>query len=53
MLPIAIEFDHSQTTGQLRIGGQADVIVYSGDNVIFNTIGKLWIRFVSLMSYVR
>lgn len=53
MLPIAIEFDHSQTTGQLRIGGQADVIVYSGDNVIFNSIGKLWIRFVSFMSYVR
>lgn len=53
MLPIAIEFDHSQATGLLRIGGQADVIVYSGDNVIFNTIGKLWIRFVSLMSYVR
>lgn len=53
MLPIAIEFDHSQTTGQLRIGGQADVIVYSGDNIVFNSIGKLWIRFVSLMSYVR
>ncbi|PQJ88833.1 HlyD family secretion protein [Aliivibrio sifiae] len=53
MLPIAIEFDHSQTTGLLRIGGQADVIVYSGNNIVFNTIGKLWIRFVSLMSYVR
>ncbi len=53
MLPIAIEFEHSQTTGLLRIGGQADVIVYSGDNIVFNTIGKLWIRFVSLMSYVR
>jgi multidrug resistance efflux pump len=53
MLPIAIQFDHSQTTGLLRIGGQADVIVYSGDNIVFNTIGKLWIRFVSLMSYVR
>jgi len=53
MLPISIEFDHSQATGLLRIGGQADVIVYSSDNFIFNTIGKLWIRFVSLMSYVR
>lgn len=53
MLPISIEFDHSQASGLLRIGGQADVIVYSGDNFIFNSIGKLWIRFVSLMSYVR
>lgn len=53
MLPISIEFEHSQASGLLRIGGQADVIVYSGDNFIFNSIGKLWIRFVSLMSYVR
>lgn len=53
MLPISIEFDHSEASGLLRIGGQADVIVYSDDNFIFNTIGKLWIRFVSLMSYVR
>ncbi|KOO15602.1 secretion protein [Vibrio xuii] len=53
MLPISIEFEHSEASGLLRIGGQADVIVYSGDNFIFNTIGKLWIRFVSLMSYVR
>ena len=53
MLPIAIEFDREQTSGLLRIGGQADVIVYSGNNVVFNAIGKLWIRFVSWMSYVR
>jgi len=53
MLPISIEFDHAEASGLLRIGGQADVIVYSGDNFIFNTIGKLWIRFVSMMSYVR
>ncbi|MGF1786691.1 HlyD family secretion protein [Photobacterium swingsii] len=53
MLPISIEFNHQEVSGLLRIGGQADVIVYSGDNPIFNTIGKLWIRFVSFMSYVR
>ncbi|MGV2989349.1 HlyD family secretion protein [Vibrio sp. E150_011] len=53
MLPVMIEFNTNDTTGQLRIGGQADVIVYTGDNTIFNTLGRLWIRFVSWMSYVR
>ncbi|MCX2788995.1 HlyD family secretion protein [Vibrio sp. Sgm 5] len=53
MLPIAIEFDRQEVTGMLRVGGQADVIVYSGDNFVFNTLGKLWIRLLSVLSYVR
>ncbi|MGF1695145.1 HlyD family secretion protein [Vibrio lamellibrachiae] len=53
MLPISIEFNHEDAKGLLRVGGQADVIVYSDDNFVFNSIGKLWIRFISLMSYVR
>ena len=53
MLPITIEFERNDVSGLLRVGGQADVIVYSGDNFIFNAIGKLWIRFISVLSYVR
>ncbi len=57
MLPISIEFDPEDAKGLLRIGGQADVIVYSGDdsvlNTLFNSIGKIWIRLVSWLSYVR
>ncbi|MCK6263521.1 HlyD family secretion protein [Vibrio sp. ZSDE26] len=53
MLPISIEFNHEDAQGLLRVGGQADVIVYSDDNFVFNSIGKLWIRFISVMSYVR
>lgn len=53
MLPVSIEFDKSDTTGLLRIGGQADVVVYTDDSTIFNLLGKLWIRVVSWMSYVR
>ncbi|WP_406707702.1 HlyD family secretion protein [Vibrio methylphosphonaticus] len=53
MLPVMIEFNPEDTKGQLRIGGQADVVVYTGNNVIFNSLGKLWIRAVSWMSYVR
>ncbi|EDK30677.1 hypothetical secretion protein [Vibrionales bacterium SWAT-3] len=53
MLPITIEFEREAMQGMLRVGGQADVIVYSGDNFVFNAIGKLWIRFISVLSYVR
>ncbi|BBM66799.1 hemolysin secretion protein D [Vibrio alfacsensis] len=53
MLPIAIEFDREEVSGMLRVGGQADVIVYSGNNFVFNAIGKLWIRIKSVLSYVR
>ncbi|MEZ8824447.1 HlyD family secretion protein [Vibrio amylolyticus] len=53
MLPISIEFNTKDAQGLLRVGGQADVIVYSSDNFVFNTIGKFWIRFISWMSYVR
>lgn len=53
MLPVSIEFDTTDTTGLLRIGGQADVVVYTSDNGIFNLLGKAWIRLVSWMSYVR
>ncbi|NOH80409.1 HlyD family secretion protein [Vibrio sp. RE86] len=53
MLPITIEFERQEVSGMLRIGGQADVIVYSEDNFIFNMIGKVWIRVVSVLSYVR
>ncbi|GMQ46586.1 HlyD family secretion protein [Vibrio sp. 10N] len=53
MLPVSIEFDTADTTGLLRIGGQADVVVYTSDNGLFNLLGKAWIRLVSWMSYVR
>ncbi|MEJ2765384.1 HlyD family secretion protein [Photobacterium sp. MCCC 1A19761] len=53
MLPILIEFDHTQARGVLRVGGQADVIVYAADSTVFNLIGKAWIRLISWLSYVR
>ncbi len=53
MLPITIEFNQQEVTGLLRVGGQADVIVYANENSLFNAIGWVWIRFISLLSYVR
>jgi multidrug resistance efflux pump len=51
--PVIIGFDPGTASGLLRVGGQADVIVYTGRNPILNLIGKLHLRIRSLLSYVR
>jgi len=51
--PVVVRFDVDETQGLLRVGGQVDVIVYTGNNLILNGIGKLRIRLSSLLSYVR
>jgi len=51
--PVVVRFDVDETQGLLRVGGQVDVIVYTGNNLILNAIGKLRIRLSSLLSYVR
>jgi len=33
------------------LNGQADVIVYTGDNWLMNNLGKAWIRLMSWLSY--
>jgi multidrug resistance efflux pump len=48
---IAIESDGARKF--LRPGGQVDVVVYSGHNVLLNALGKLKIRLSSVISYVR
>ncbi|WP_394241566.1 HlyD family secretion protein [Vibrio astriarenae] len=53
MLPITVEFDRLEAKGLLRVGGQADVIVYTNEGFFFNAIGKLWIRLKALLSYAR
>lgn len=36
----------------LREGGQADIITYTGDNTLFNGLGKVWIWITSQLSYI-
>ncbi|WP_291983102.1 HlyD family secretion protein [Candidatus Accumulibacter sp. ACC005] len=52
--PVAIEFDAGEAArlGRVRPGGQAEVMVYSGDNVIMNLLGAAYIRLMSLLSYL-
>jgi multidrug resistance efflux pump len=52
--PVAVEFDPSereQLRG-VRIGGQAEVLVYTGDHVLMNWLGAAFISLMSYLSYV-
>ena len=53
-IPVAIEID-AEDMAQLPtvpIGGQADVLVYTGDNPVMNAFGALYIRVMSWLSYL-
>ena len=50
-MPVLIRFtDIERARGALRVGGQVNVIVYTGDHPVLNSIGRLWIRLISLLS---
>jgi multidrug resistance efflux pump len=51
--PVDVEFrleDRSHRQG-IRVGAQASVIVYTGNNWLFNFVGKVYIRVASLLTY--
>ncbi len=53
-IPVSIEFDADEDprlTGA-RVGGQAEVLVYAGDNPIMNVLGAIYIRISSWLSYL-
>jgi multidrug resistance efflux pump len=52
--PVAIEFDPSEreTSRAARVGGQAEVLVYTGDHGLMNWLGTGFIHLMSLLSYV-
>ena len=49
---VIIDFADDETYGLRRAGGQVDVQIYTGDHTILNALGWLWIRFLSILSYV-
>ena len=51
--PVLVEFQLEDSSKQLniRVGSQASVIVYTGNNWLFNFVGKIYIRFASLLTY--
>jgi len=51
--PVLVEFplQNSGDSLSIRVGSQASVIVYTGDNWLFNFVGKIYIRISSLLTY--
>lgn len=52
--PVAIEFDPQelkQVGGSARVGGQADVVIYTGDHFILNFLSHAYIRLMSWLSF--
>lgn len=49
---VIIKFDNKPDGSLLREGGQADVITYTGDNFIMNTLGKVSIWITSKLAYL-
>lgn len=49
---VTIDFKASDLSeSQVRVGSQASVIVYTGDNQIMNALGRFYIRVSALLSY--
>ncbi|MCH7933660.1 MAG: HlyD family secretion protein [Gemmatimonadetes bacterium] len=51
--PVIIDLGQDVPTELLRVGAQASVMIFTGDHVFLNSLGRLMLRFFSLMSYVR
>lgn len=49
---VIIKFTSDIDKQLLREGGQADVITYTGDNLIFNSLGKISIWLTSKLAYL-
>jgi multidrug resistance efflux pump len=51
--PVIIEFDRDQLASLrgLREGGQAEVVIYTGDHAVMNALGRLYIRIMGYLSY--
>jgi multidrug resistance efflux pump len=52
--PVAIEFDtaDAERLRKARIGGQAEVMVFTGDNFLMNMLGAFYIHLKSWLSYL-
>ncbi len=53
-IPVAIEFDASERNRLrgVRVGGQANVLVYTGKHPVMNLLATLYIRMMSWLSYL-
>jgi multidrug resistance efflux pump len=53
-IPVAVEFDADsrQRLKNVRVGGQADVLVYTGEHPLMNPLAALYMRVLSWLTYL-
>ncbi|MBC7006550.1 HlyD family secretion protein [Photobacterium sp. BZF1] len=51
--PVMIRFEEQMPKGSLRVGGQADIMMYTDESSLMNVFGKIWIRVITWFSYIR
>ena len=51
--PVIISSEDEGVADLYRLGGQVDVVVYTGNNFLLNSIASFKIRLISVLSYVR
>jgi multidrug resistance efflux pump len=53
-IPVVVEIDPQELRNikGVRVGGQADVLVYTGDNPVLNLLASIYIRVLSWFSYL-
>jgi multidrug resistance efflux pump len=49
---VRVRFDPDDRPTGIRVGSQANVVVYTGNNRLTDAIGRLWIGLVSYLSYL-
>jgi multidrug resistance efflux pump len=50
--PVRINLDQKDYLPGMRLGSQANIIVYATSNAILNAIGAFWIRLIAILTYV-
>ncbi|WP_332658782.1 HlyD family secretion protein [Brevundimonas sp.] len=50
---VRIRLDPEKRPGDVRVGSQASVVVYTGVNGLTDIVGRIWIRLVSWLSYLN
>lgn len=51
--PVVIGLNENAAEELARLGGQADVVVFTGGNALFNLVARIQMRVRGLLSYVR
>jgi len=51
-MPVLIKFSDKEARAYKRVGGQVNVIIYTGTHSLLNGLGKLWIRMISFLSHI-